>query len=160
MQTASNAYSLRPATPEDLPSLQAIESRVQAASWNEGHFEAELAKPYSHLLVLTDDETDSQIAGFICFWVLFEECQILDVAVDLPHRGLGYAKRMVRAAVTEAIRQKIRKVLLDVRKSNAAAIGLYQAMGFVITQVNKNFYSDGEDAYQMALYLNEEKLPF
>jgi ribosomal protein S18 acetylase RimI-like enzyme len=42
-----------------------------------------------------------------------------------------------------------------VRKSNASAIALYQGLGFVITHVRKGFYSDGEDAYQMARYLDE-----
>ncbi|MGZ3699566.1 MAG: ribosomal protein S18-alanine N-acetyltransferase [Bdellovibrionota bacterium] len=152
--------SLRPATPEDLPQVLAIETAVKAANWTEENFRAELSKPYSHFLVLTDDETDTKIAAYIVFWILFDECQILDIAVDLPFRGLGYAKKLVGQAVKEATRKGIRKVLLDVRKSNQPAIQLYQSLKFVVTHVRKNFYSDGEEAYQMALYLNEIQVEF
>lgn len=148
-------FSLRPATPEDLERIVEIESRVHQSPWSRENFEAELAKPYSHFLVLTDDETDSVIVGYVVFWVMFDECHVLNVAVDIPFRGKGHAKTMVRKAIHLATRKDIRKILLDVRRSNENAIQLYQRVGFVITHVRKSFYSDGEDAYQMALYLND-----
>lgn len=145
--------NLRPATADDLDRLVEIEKAVHVSPWNREHFEAEIQKPYSHVLLLTDDETDTQILGYIVFWLMFDECQILNVAVDLPHRGMGYAKGMVRQAVAAALRKDFRRVLLDVRKSNAPAIQLYQGLKFVITHVRKSFYSNGEDAYEMALFL-------
>ncbi len=145
--------SLRPATPEDLPLVLEIERKVHSAPWGLAEFEAELAKPYCNFLLFTDDETDTQVLGYIVFWLMFDECTVLNVAVDLPHRGLGLAKQMIQSAVKAAIRKDIRKILLEVRKSNQAAIQLYQSQNFVITHVRKGFYSDGEDAYQMALYL-------
>ena len=80
---------MRPATADDLPALLAIEQHVHVAPWIAPHFEAELAKPYSHFLVLTDDETDSEIMGYVVYWVMFDAAQILNVAVALPDRGLG-----------------------------------------------------------------------
>jgi ribosomal-protein-alanine N-acetyltransferase len=118
--------------------------------------ESELSKPYSSFLVYTDDETDTEIAGYIIFWTMFDECQILNLGVDISFRGLGIAQKLVRQAVQQAISKNIRKVLLDVRKSNQPAILLYQKVGFVIIHVRKSFYSNGEDAYQMALYLNQD----
>ena len=150
--------SLRPVTQDDLPKVLGIELRVHSAPWTEGNLAAELTKPYSNFLVLTDDETDEKVMGYIVFWVLFEECQIINVAVDLPFRGLGLAKKMVRQAVNQAVQKGIRKILLDVRKSNQAAFSLYQSLGFVVTHIRKDFYSLGstrEDAYQMALYLED-----
>ena len=146
-------YSIRPATPDDLQQVFEIERRVHVAPWSLENFEAELKKPYAHFLVMTDDETDSTVTGYIVFWLMFNECQILNVAVDLPFRGLGLAKQMIRQTVGMALKKDIKKVLLEVRKSNLAAIQLYQRMHFVIIHVRKGFYSDGEDAYQMALYL-------
>lgn len=154
------AFSLRPATPEDVAKILAIEAKVHVAPWDQTHLDSEFSKPYSHFLVLTDDETDEVIAGYIVFWTLFDEAQILNVAVDLPHRGLGYAKLLVRSAINEAVRKGIKRVLLDVRKSNLAAIQLYQGVGFVITHVRKGFYSNAEDAYQMALYMEDDGLKF
>jgi ribosomal-protein-alanine N-acetyltransferase len=146
--------SLRPATTEDIPNILAIENKVHVAPWNEGHFLSELTKPYSQFLVMTDDETDELITGYVVFWILFDECQILNIAVDLPYRGLGIAKQMVRKAAALAFKKGIKKVVLDVRKSNMAAVQLYQGMNFSITHIRKGFYTNGEDAYQMTLNLD------
>jgi ribosomal-protein-alanine N-acetyltransferase len=148
-------FSLRPATSDDLAAILEIEKKVHVAPWGEENFRFELSKPYSHFLVMTDDETDNQIAGYIIYWVLFDECQILNVVVDLPFRGTGLAKRMIRQAAQTALQKGIKKVSLEVRKSNVAAIQLYQNLKFVIVHVRRGFYSNGEDAYQMTLHLED-----
>lgn len=154
---ARHGLSQRPATEDDVPEILRIERAVHAAPWTDENLRAEFAKPYAKIVVMTDDETDSLVASYIAYWIMFEELHILNVAVDLPYRRLGLAKMLVLSALREAIRKNIRKVLLDVRKSNVAALGLYQGLGFVITHVRKEFYSDGEDAYQMAQYLDEKE---
>ncbi|MBI2711343.1 MAG: ribosomal protein S18-alanine N-acetyltransferase [Bdellovibrio sp.] len=146
-------WSLRPATEEDLENVSRIEAKVHPAPWGIQHFRSELTKPYSQFLLMTDDATDQEVAGYIVGWFLFDECQILNVAVSLPFRGLGFAKAMIRKLVTLAVNKNLRKVSLEVRKSNLPAIQLYQSMGFVIVQIRKSFYSNGEDAYFMTLSL-------
>ena len=156
----TSEYSLRPVTEEDLPKLVEIEQKVHVAPWSLAHFHAELDKPYSQVLVLTDDETDSQIAAYVVYWLMLDECEILNIAVDLPFRGLRFAKRMLRQVVNAATHKDLKRVVLDVRKTNQAAIQLYQGLGFTITQVRKNFYSNGEDAYQMTLPLKDDSIQF
>lgn len=156
----ASPFSLRPATSDDILPVLEVEKRVHLAPWGEDNFRFELTKPYSQFLVMTDDETDEQVAGYIIYWVLFDECQILNVVVDLPFRGVGMAKKMIRQAAKAALQKGIKKISLEVRKSNAAAIQLYQGLHFVITQVRRNFYSNGEDAYQMTLQLDENPIEF
>lgn len=155
MEGAKQNFSLRPVAEDDFSKIIAIENQVHLAPWNEKHFRAELEKPYSQILVMTDDETDEVIAGYIVFWLMFEECQILNVVVDLPFRGRGFARSLVRKAVSLASDQSIKKVFLDVRKSNLPAIQLYQSVGFTITQVRKGHYSNQEDGYEMTLELDD-----
>jgi ribosomal-protein-alanine N-acetyltransferase len=152
--------SLRPATEDDLDPLAKLEARMHTAPWTREHFEKELEKSQSRIWVMTDDETDTEILGYIVFWNMNQEVHILNVVVDRPYRGLGHAQRMVRQVVNEVIRDGIQRVTLEVRHSNKAAIGLYQKLGFVITQVRKAFYSNGEDAYLMELPLKEGTLEF
>src|SRR6185437_12180563 len=154
------SVSIRPMAQDDQPQILEIEKRCYPNPWSEESFRAEIAKPYSHIWVLTDDETDSEILGYVVFWLLFDECQILNIAVDLPHRGLGHAQRMIGKVIQEAIRKNCKRALLDVRKSNQAAIQLYQKMGFFITQLRREFYSNGEDAYQMSLDLSGARIDF
>ncbi len=153
-------FSLRPATVDDLLKIVEIEKRSNISPWAEENFKAELFKPYSHFLIFTDDETDSIVAGFIIFWSMFEECQILNLAIDESYRRLGLAKQLIRKASSLAMQHGIKKVVLEVRKSNSPAIHLYQGLGFVITHIRKRFYGNGEDAYQMSLILENEPLQF
>ena len=155
-QDSSIQASVRPATPDDFARVLATENQVQTAPWNSGHFEAELMKPYSRFWVLSDDETDQEILGYIVFWVLLGDAQILNVATALEYRGMGYGQRLVREAVKEAIRAGAKKIVLDVRKSNLPAIHLYQKVGFLTARVQKGAYSDGEDALSMEMTLTGE----
>lgn len=150
--------SLRPATAEDLPAIVGVENASHAAPWTLANFEAELAKPYSRFLVLTDDETDSKIYGYIVYWMMFDECQILNVVVAPEYRKKGYAALMIRQAVRDGVQKSLKRVVLDVRKSNLPAIQLYQKLGFLIARVQKSFYSNGEDAYSMELALQGEDM--
>jgi [ribosomal protein S18]-alanine N-acetyltransferase len=147
-------WAIRPATHDDLNSIMLVEQRVHAFPWDLEAFKGEFKKNYSHFLVITDDETDSIVAGYIVFWLLFDECQILNLAVDTSHRGMGHAKRLVRQAVKMAVKADLRKVTLEVRKSNQPAIELYQGLGFTIRHVRKAFYSNGEDAYVMGIEID------
>ncbi len=153
---AGDIVSIRPATEDDFGILVEIEKSIQVAPWTADHFKTELEKPYSHVWVLTDDETDSQIYGYVVFWFMMEDCHILNVGVDLPYRGMGYGKKMIRQALNLAAREGKERAILEVRKTNAAAIQLYHSLGFTIGQVRKSFYSNGEDAYQMTLSIKDD----
>jgi [ribosomal protein S18]-alanine N-acetyltransferase len=153
------SFSPREATAEDIPRLVAIEQKIHPAphaKWTEEHFQAELEKPYSKIWVLTDDETDTEIAAYLAFWMMYDECQILNVGVDLPFRGMGHAQFLIRRAIDQALRTGLKRALLDVRKSNVPAIQLYQKLRFTVQHVRKGFYADGEDAYGMVLSLEGE----
>jgi ribosomal-protein-alanine N-acetyltransferase len=151
---SSLEVSLREACPDDVSALVAIENAVHVAPWTEKHFHEEFTKPYSTSWVLTDDETDSEILGYIVFWKMYDECQILNIAVAPPCRGKGYAQLMMRKAVDHALKSGAKQIVLDVRKGNLAAIQLYQKLHFTIQHVRKAFYSNGEDGYGMVLPLD------
>lgn len=152
--------SLRPATPDDLDAIVEIESRVHIAPWSKANFAEELEKPYSITWVLTDDETDSKILAYSVFWAIGDSLEILNIAVDLPFRGHGFAKLILQSAIREGLKRQATRLILDVRKSNLPAAGLYQRAGFAITQYRKSFYTNGEDAYHMVLELDGALLDF
>lgn len=158
--TNPTATSLRPMIESDLPRVLAIEHESHVAPWTQGNFKGEMDKPYSQVWVLTDDETDSEIFGYVVFWEMGESFEILNIAVPLASRGLGYAKKMLQQVVRAALTKGAKRLILDVRKSNLPAIALYQKAGFTITQLRKGFYSNGEDAYSMSLELEGEKIDF
>ena len=148
-------FSLRPATEEDIDRIMSIEKNAYPNPWTAEAFRLELTKPFSHFLVLTDDQTDNVFAGYIVFWMLFDECHILNVVVHPDWRGLGLARKMIEKARSLSLAKDLKRLFLEVRKSNKAAVALYQKMGFFIDHIKKSFYEDGEDAYFMQLFLDK-----
>eukprot|EP00095_Tigriopus_kingsejongensis_P010619 maker-scaffold1028_size131186-snap-gene-0.45 protein:Tk10619 transcript:maker-scaffold1028_size131186-snap-gene-0.45-mRNA-1 annotation:"n-terminal acetyltransferase complex ard1 subunit homolog a" len=76
---------------------------------------------------------------------------ITSLAVKRSHRRLGLAQKLMdqtARAMVETFNAKY--VSLHVRKSNRAALNLYQtALKFQISEIEPKYYADGEDAYAM-----------
>ena len=149
----SSSYSVRPASADDLAQIVKLDRRNYPQPWTEGQFTAELDKPFSRFLVITDDETDETVIAYCVYWNLDDAIELLNLTVDAEHRRAGYAKLLLQGLIREALRDEKRSVFLEVRKSNQAAIGLYLKFRFEVAQTRKGFYTDGEDAYQMRLDL-------
>jgi ribosomal-protein-alanine N-acetyltransferase len=68
---------------------------------------------------------------------------------------------VIRAAIKDAARDGVQIALLEVRRSNASAIGLYRKLGFDVTGERARYYGDnGEDALEMALKINADASEF
>jgi ribosomal-protein-alanine N-acetyltransferase len=52
--------------------------------------------------------------------------------------------------------QRVKHVLLEVRRSNGPAIALYRGVGFFAMGVRARYYPDDEDAVEMVLMLDPE----
>ncbi len=149
MLDSSDPLSLRPATEDDLLQIVEIDQRSSPLPWGMESFRSELFKSHSFFWVMTDDETDSVIVGYIIFWHLFDVCHVMNLAIDEPYRKKGLGRKMISKVAELAARKSAGKIVLEVRKSNAPAIQFYQSLNFYIIQVKKKFYSNGEDAYCM-----------
>jgi ribosomal-protein-alanine N-acetyltransferase len=147
--------SLRPATVDDLTQIEKIESVSYPTPWTREQFASELETPQSRFLVLSDDETDEFILGYVIYWVQAEGVSLLNITVHPDWRGLGNAEKLLRTMINETVRDEIPKINLEVRVSNAAAIKLYERIGFKITHERKSFYANGETALVMELKTSE-----
>ena len=85
MPTATN-YHIRPMIEFDLDDVLAIEQASFSTPWNRDHFLHEIAASHSYPFV---SEYNSCIAGYVCMTSLFEEAQILDIAIDPCQLGRG-----------------------------------------------------------------------
>ncbi len=148
--------SLRPGTADDIAQLAELEAKYMPSPWTAKHFEDELEKPYSFMLVLTDDETDAKVSAYVVCRILFEDAHILNILVTPELRRQSVGRGLIQAVKREAMRKQCKSISLEVRKSNEAAVFLYQKEGFIVTQIRKQFYSNGEDAYIMGLSLEGE----
>ncbi|CAD5123837.1 DgyrCDS12144 [Dimorphilus gyrociliatus] len=82
---------------------------------------------------------------------------ITSLAVKRSYRRLGLAHKLMEQAsraMVECFNAKY--VSLHVRKSNRAALHLYQnTLKFAISEIEQKYYADGEDAYAMRRDLSE-----
>lgn len=136
----------------DLDAVMAIEQVCYPAPWKREHFIQEI---HSHLSFPFVAQIDGAVVGYVCLMSLFEEAQILNIAVDPARRGHGVARLLMDHAIAVAREQKAELLTLEVRASNAAAIGLYERYGFVRYFVRRGYYEGKEDALLMEKDLKE-----
>ncbi|MEM1947890.1 MAG: N-acetyltransferase [Candidatus Caldarchaeum sp.] len=126
-------------------------------------FFADLAKEYPKAFWVA--ETNSKLVGYIMcriekifskfdFLKIRRAGHIVSVAVLPGYRRRGIGEELVRRAVYALTHEYgCEEAYLEVRVTNTPAILLYKKIGFVIKEVQKRYYADGEDAYLMVLKL-------
>jgi ribosomal-protein-alanine N-acetyltransferase len=146
---------IEPATPSDLPDLVRLETACFSAPWTRKMLEAELTgNPFAHFWVARQGGRNgaSAIIGYLCFWIVFEELRIMNVAVAEPMRRQGIARRLVTQALSVAREQGAGRAMLEVRVSNKTALAMYERLGFSRTSVRHRYYvSPEEDAVVMEM---------
>jgi len=146
-----------PATDADLSDILAIEEACFSAPWTRKMMEAEMSgNPFAHFLVArratAEGGTSASIVGYVCFWIVFEEVRLMNLAVIESMRCKGIATSLVTAALQAGALQSAVRAVLEVRASNGAAQTLYQNLGFRQTGLRPNYYSAPlEDAVLMEL---------
>ncbi|EFP87560.1 uncharacterized protein PGTG_13931 [Puccinia graminis f. sp. tritici CRL 75-36-700-3] len=80
---------------------------------------------------------------------------VTSISVLRTYRRLGLANKLMQQA-QKAMRDVFGAIYvsLHVRKTNRAALSLYQdTLGFAVKEIEKKYYADGEDAYSMRMVL-------
>jgi ribosomal-protein-alanine N-acetyltransferase len=143
--------SFRPMTSADLDEVMAIERASFAYPWSARFFLQELEVECARSVLA---EVNGMIAGYVLFWLLPDEIDIHNIAVQSEYRRRGLGRLLLDQVIARAQRRLSVRVTLEVRVSNIPARKLYESMGFVAAGVRKGYYSDnGEDALAMALNL-------
>jgi ribosomal protein S18 acetylase RimI-like enzyme len=99
--------------------------------------------------VLGAVDADSPPAGVVQLrfrfgiWRAGGDCLVEDVFVDGSARGSGLGRALMERATTRALERGCRRMELDTNETNAAAIALYESLGFV----NRTDAYPGRDLY-------------
>jgi ribosomal-protein-alanine N-acetyltransferase len=137
----------------DLDEVQTLERELFAADpWNAGQFWSELARvPESRWYVVA--RRGSRIVGYAGVFVVVPEADVQTVAVAPQERGRGTGRALLGALIHRAGARGATVLHLEVRADNAAAIGLYEVLGFVADGRRRDYYGRGRDAVLMSLRL-------
>lgn len=135
-------------TEADLDEVLQIERQGHQRPWTEKIFREELAREWARLVVVRSPS----LVAFCNYWLVHDELHLLNIVTDQRARRRGHARMLMEHIVTQAQTQKCRVVTLEVRKSNQAAIGMYECFGFSSVGLRPKYYADNqEDALIMLL---------
>jgi ribosomal-protein-alanine N-acetyltransferase len=132
----------RPATPDDLPAIAALDAECFGNPWTREVYDQELSRPFARLRLL---EHAGLVVGLSCAWIVADEAHLLRIATLARARRRGVGRMLLRAVLDEACAAGCLHVLLEVAACNAPAVGLYQAFGFRPIGRRKGYYAHPPD---------------
>ncbi len=140
---------IRAAGPGEAAALAAIHAEAfpPAERWGEVAIRQMLALPGAWGLL------DCGGDAFLLARVAADEAELLTVAVRPMARRRGLGRALVGQAGAQAAALGAAAMFLEVAEGNAAARGLYAALGFVPRGRRPNYYGAGRDALVLALPL-------
>ena len=137
----------RDMTPEDVPFISRLEEETFSMPWSPASFLKMIEEEDARYYVA---EEDGQLLGGCGLLMIAGEGNITNVVVAPDARRRGVATGLLTHLLAEGDRAGLTAYTLEVRVSNAAAIGLYEKLGFVSEGIRPNFYEKPtEDAMIM-----------
>ena len=135
----------------DIPVLASYEKELFPYSpWSTAQFKEEFSGiPTTRFMSVA--EADNQIVGYCGVFLPAPgvEADVLTVAVLPDFRRQGIAREFMRQIEEWAKDRGASALMLEVEKSNSAAIGLYKSLGYLQISVRMDYYGPGQDAIVM-----------
>ena len=137
--------------------MLAIERRVFPTPWSLAMFVLELSKQTGICLAATERVDrrehrrlgDERLVGYLICSRYDTVWHVMNVAVDLHRQRMGLASQLL-AELYARVGDERARFTLEVRRSNAVAIHLYEREGFRAAGTRRRYYQDnGEDALVM-----------
>jgi ribosomal-protein-alanine acetyltransferase len=141
---------IRPAELSDLDALVALEERCfEADRLDRGSLRHALT---SLTLLGLVDEDQEQVRGYVLLRFRRQSTQvrILSLAVDPEARRRGVARALLEQLEAAARDGGATELVLELREDNAAALALYQSLGFNQTGTLLAYYHDKSDALRLS----------
>lgn len=124
-------------TPEDVPFISKLEEETFSMPWSADSFLEMISKKDARYYVA---EEDGRILGGCGVLMIAGEGNITNVAIAPKDRNKGIGTAMLRHLMAEGDREGLTAYTLEVRVSNAAAIHVYEKLGFVPAGIRPGFY--------------------
>jgi [ribosomal protein S18]-alanine N-acetyltransferase len=136
----------------DIDSVLAIEQSVYKYPWTRGILVDCMVVPGYHCWVCEDEHA---VFGYAVLAIGVDEAHIMNLCVSSDAQGEGWGARLLEEMIGVAQEKPIvDTLLLEVRKTNKSAIGLYKKYGFKKIGERKAYYpteNGRENAVMFAL---------
>ena len=124
-------------TPEDVPFISRLEQETFSMPWSADSFLEMIGKEDARYYVA---EKEGQLLGGCGVLMIAGEGNITNVVVAPEARNQGIGTGMLKYLMEEGMREGLTAYTLEVRVSNAAAIHVYEKLGFVSEGIRPGFY--------------------
>ncbi|MCZ7409351.1 ribosomal protein S18-alanine N-acetyltransferase [Parvimonas micra] len=95
-------------------------------------------------------ENENIIVGYVLFNQILDEAEIYKIVVSKNFRKKQIAFKIVEFLLDELKKNNVKKIFLEVRKSNIPAISLYKKCGFInIREIIDYYTNPKEDGIMM-----------
>jgi len=136
-----------------LPAVAELEATLLPHPWGQDSLAGTLAQAGT-LLAVAEDES-SRLLSYCLIQQICDEATVLQVGTARAAQGRGLASQLLRRCIEQLSTMGCVVLWLEVRASNAAAIALYQRLGFVTEAIRMRYYppvlpgTADEDAWVM-----------
>lgn len=138
----------------DISDMVKIEKECFSEPWSEKGFQSAFKDGISYFVCA---EANKILVGYAGMYNVLDEGYVYNLAVSEKFRGNKIGGKLVENLLNYSKNKNLRFLSLEVRKSNHAAINLYQKTGFEIIGTRKNFYNlPKEDGIIMTNYLQNK----
>jgi ribosomal-protein-alanine N-acetyltransferase len=150
----TGSHPVAQAVAADAASLAALARASAVPGWSEAALREAFADERTIARAVRDNTGAAY--GFVVARRAADEVEVLLVAVAEEARRCGAGTALVEAALADAAHAGAVSAHLEVRASNAAAIALYQRLGFVAVGRRPRYYDATEDAIRMSRALGQQ----
>ena len=133
----------------DADAITALEEECFTDAWSPALMSQMFASEWDRIYVLEDE---GKVIGYADVRNMYGDCDLMSICVTREARGRGGASLLMEHILEQARADDAHQMLLEVRRSNEAAIGLYRKFGFEELRVLRNYYANPvEDAVEMLI---------
>ena len=142
-------FKIFKASEKDAHDISLLEAECFSVPWTKENIVESINSATVFYVAKFNDKT----VGYLGMQNAMGDGYITNVAVTNEFRKKGVATALLSSLFDYAIKNSMNFISLEVRKSNTAAISLYQKLGFIEVGTRKNFYTaPKEDAVIMTKY--------
>lgn len=138
---------------EDLDAVSRIEQHSYGYPWSTGIFRDCLLAGYFCVVV----EQAGEVRGYGILSIAAGEAHVLNVCIAPAFRRQGHGRLLLQHLMQQARSSRVKRMFLEVRPSNLAAINMYKRIGFETVGRRRDYYRAAnnrrEDALVLALTL-------
>lgn len=140
---------IRRMTQSDIDEVIELESKAYGNHhWSRESFFNEISNELAKYFCALDENGD--LLGYCGCWQIIEEAHITNIAVSPDYRRRYIGEALLKNIIDDCYKNMIKFITLEVRVSNAAAVGLYEKYGFKSLGTRIGYYQDNnEDALIM-----------